>query len=95
MGKKPDGGPAFPLCVPRVPGVQEGGHVFGMTLRDYFAAHATDTDIASMRDKVPMTERVLEYAFGSKRAELCLPENWRQIARWLHADAMLAERDKP
>jgi hypothetical protein len=33
-----DGGPAFPVVVNHIPGVQEGGHEFGMSLRDHFAA---------------------------------------------------------
>lgn len=50
--------------------------VIGMTLRDYFAAHATENDIAAYMPAVSVT------AGGDLRAE----------ARYLHANAMLKAR---
>jgi hypothetical protein len=76
-----DGGPAFPLqCIgPEYP----PGHV-GMTLRDWFAAMASDQDIA---EQLPETvgevkKFVEERGFAPTR----------QWARYCHADAMIAAR---
>ena len=37
MSKQDNGGPAFPMCMPTAAGT---GVVYGMSLRDYFAANA-------------------------------------------------------
>jgi hypothetical protein len=66
----------------------------GMTMRDYFAAKATDEDVQAMRHLVPPCDRVVGDGFGSKRVVLgCAPDNWRALARYLHADAMLKARE--
>lgn len=66
-----DGGPAFPF--------QDGyGRVSGMTLRDWFATHATDADISAIQARH-------EHELGTKVT--------RQQARYIHADAMLAARE--
>lgn len=63
----------------------EGGQAFpsdtrsGMYLRDWFAANASDDDIAEI--------------IGVER-EIGTPAITRQQARYIHADAMLAERAK-
>ena len=84
---KSDGGPAFPVkvktkrVIKRGDGFEsiEGEDCFvGMTLRDYFAIHANEDDIESAI--VP-------------GEPLDNPE-WRAIARYRHADAMLKEREK-
>lgn len=74
-----DCGPAFP--------VQDAatwqGH--GMTLRDYFAIHANETDIAIQAELI----REQQGAAGKLRI---LPDDYRSKARYMHADAMLAAR---
>ena len=54
-----------------------------LTLRDYFAAHATEADISA-------------FMFSRDMAEMS-PEEYmtaRCAARYRHADAMLAERER-
>ncbi len=90
---RPDGGPAFPRGVAGIDGAPvfsyDAVNGVGMSLRDYFAAHApalTDGQLASLVrhlvsqiDTLPLEQRivseVVKYAY-------------------LHADAMLAEREK-
>ena len=68
------GGHAFPVSTTI-------GHIqHGMTLRDYFAIHASESEVDAMQQFVPK-----EHNF--------LPAKWRQIARYLVADAMLAARE--
>jgi len=75
-----DGGPAFPSN-----GAQDGEglvrylRVPGMSLRDWFASMATDTDIWNIR-----------YVFKSKMGR----DGTDQELRYFHADAMLAARTK-
>ena len=66
-----NGGPAFPVDVP--------GHriEFGMTLRDYFAAHAPEPPGDFIRTN----------------AELYDSLAWRARWRWTYADAMLRARE--
>lgn len=76
-----DGGPAFPL-------VAEGHeHVLsvGLSLRDYFAARAGETDIAVQAEII----RAQLLAAGKLGI---LPDDYRVIARYMHADAMLKAR---
>jgi|LakMenE01Jun11ns_1017448.scaffolds.fasta_scaffold9287952_3 hypothetical protein len=73
-----DGGPAFPTPA----GVQ---HNDGMTLRDWFAAAASEEDI---QEFMPTTQKAAtifyeDYGF--------LPS--RQWARYCHADVMLKARE--
>ncbi len=65
----------------------------GMTLRDYFAAHATEEDICTAMDLVKKVEMVRDLGNGHKVIERSYPENTRQIARYIHADAMLKARE--
>jgi len=69
-----NGGPAFPIDVP--------GHriEMGINKRDYFAAKATEEDIA---EYMPAT-------MGEARLH---PNRTRQWARYQHADAMLRARE--
>lgn len=69
---RPDGGPAFPSHVSMGEVAQQG-----MSLRDYFAIHATERDIAAhdCTDEVPAVVRS------------------REAARYAFADAMLAARE--
>jgi hypothetical protein len=63
-----------------------------MTLRDYFAAHATEEDICTAMNLVKKVEVVRDLGNGHKVIERGYPENTRQIARYIHADAMLKAR---
>lgn len=86
-----NGGPAFPF--PSDAGAGEPGEL-GMSLRDYFAAHATEEDIKALRSSVPRVTEIRDNfgpgpAFYEDRVE---PKNWRQRARYLHADMMLKAR---
>ena len=84
---KPDGGPAFPnthkppVAEP-VGTIQHGsGWVgsSGMTLRDYFATHASEEDIRINGGHTPDRTRIFT----------------REEARYRYADSMLEERAKP
>ncbi len=72
------GGPAFPtLAVIGDKAVSEGG----LTLRDYFATHASDEDVKAQRELIRAKSE-----FG------ILPDDWPSVARYMHADAMLKAR---
>jgi hypothetical protein len=80
-----NGGPAFP---------NEGGagnlwNDKGMTLRDYFATHATEEDICTAINLVKNEEVVRDLGNGHKVIDRGYPSNARQIARYIHADMML------
>lgn len=77
MSKSNDGGPAFPgsISIDSLDGLNHGPP--GMSLRDYFAAHATGDDISAY----------LMVEVGSK--VISLP---REQAKYAYADAMLAAR---
>jgi hypothetical protein len=75
-----DGGPAFPIRF------ETGFYQPGLSLRDYFAAAATEIDIEEHLPRTRGEESELFKADGVKRTRV-----W---ARYRHADLMLAERDK-
>ena len=100
-----NGGPAFPAewennssvnqVAPDGQFVPARGSVKlqGASLRDYFAVHASEEDIESFIDAVPLGRRVQDK--DNKQIQIihnCRPDNWRQIARYMHADAMLSAR---
>lgn len=72
-----DGGPAFPTT-PHRADPDQSYVVGGMTLRDWFAANATEDDVAMVLQEVGST--------------IPATSNGRAIARYYHADAMLAAR---
>lgn len=74
-----DGGPAFPVENANT----WQGH--GMTLRDYFATHATEDDLREQAEVI-RARQIRENGLG------ILPDGWRSRARYMHADAMLAAR---
>jgi hypothetical protein len=83
MSTKENGGPAFP-CVETVLD-QDGCDLsvlhHGLSIRDYFAAKATDDDVLDIiRD-------YFDFDAGFYTVT-------RQQARYMHADAMLSERAK-
>ncbi len=61
------------------PTIQAGN----LTVRDYFAAHASDSDIKHWEDVLRL-----------RSDHRMLPDGWRAIARYMHADAMIAARGK-
>jgi len=71
-----DGGPAFPLNDPL--------KSTGMTLRDYFAAAASEEDIQEFMPRIQKAATIFYEDYGF------LP--CRQWARYCHADAMLNAR---
>jgi hypothetical protein len=80
MSNTNTGGPAFPI--ERIMLDSKFQSFPGMTLRDYFAAKATDEDVNAkagvLREVSPMR---------------ILPEGWRSTARYMHADDMLKARE--
>lgn len=79
---KDTGGPAFQTENERQTG-PDSYHYPGMTVRDYFATHASYEDLRAQCEFIRAKSE-----FG------VLPDNWSVIARYMHADAMLAERNK-
>ena len=89
MDKVNDGGPAFPQQLSDGQCERGGTKHFGragMTLRDWFATYASESDIETFLPPTVGDAIKLEKADGIKRT--------RQWARFQHADAMLAERAK-
>lgn len=88
-----DGGPAFPVAeydhqTFASKTVDETRRLLsGMSLRDYFAIHASVHDIRE-QGEVIRSEQVRNGDIG------ILPDGWRITARYMHADAMLAAREK-
>lgn len=88
MSKRNDGGPAFPVTA-------HGLACQGMTLRDFFAAHApfpsaTNTlTVDEIRALLPDSE-VPDDALG----QLKLVMRATALVRYAYAAAMLAEREK-
>lgn len=80
---KNDGGPAFPVTPENYD--MSGYCGEGMTLRDYFAAKASEEDIKQF---MPDRSGLQGHAITDMLAKN------RQQARYMHADAMLAERAK-
>ena len=54
-----------------------------MTLRNYFAAKASEEDIKAQAEVI-----------RSSSTLGILPDGWRVVARYMHADAMLAAREQ-
>jgi hypothetical protein len=92
MSAKDDGGPAFPLHTDDGRGY-EVKHL-GMSLRDYFAAHAPAKEI---EDLMPSSVKEAAEFLGKTIDEYKYGEDYyKAIARRRYewADAMLAERQK-
>ena len=79
---KEKGGFAFPHFFTN----ESIGDCSGMSLRDYFAAKASDEDVREIRYR---KENIIHNDNGG--IEFLIT---RQQARFIHADAMLAEREK-
>ena len=89
------GGPAFPTARVNINGVdeQDGISAFdgGMTLRDYFAAKASEEDIKAHQDG-GVKEQVVDDMNGRKRIVHCNVRYTREQAKYRYADAMLKAR---
>lgn len=85
---KDTGGPAFPHDDLNINSALVRAHT-GMTLRDYFAAHATEEDIADQMYRIKRIKKAVPDGNGMTRVVSTLPDNARQIARYLHADDMI------
>ncbi len=87
------GGPAYPTSnygaiVPISTGYSEG-----MTLRDYFATHASEEDIKYWQPMGAMVAKVKET--GNGKMIYHEPGMYtREIARYRYADAMLKAREQ-
>lgn len=95
MSGRADGGPAFPAIEEH--GLNNG--CYGMTLRDYFAAHAPEVpDMQTFPIKQCMKKEIVDLGGGMKGPRnVSHQETWAQrSARWAieYADAMLVERAK-
>ena len=76
---KETGGPAFAHGNPT-----DGGEP-GMTLRDYFAVHASRQDVEAQAEIIRFDQ------LQNKNIGI-LPDGWQVKARYMHADAMLEAR---
>lgn len=75
-----NGGPAFPFVDSASPHEHQG-----MSLRDYFAVHASAEDLKTQENIMRENQRK-QYGVA------VLPDNWTSVARYMHADAMLEAR---
>lgn len=82
-----DGGPAFPVKD------AAAWQAHGMTLRDYLAAHASDEDVDAQLAHIDSVTVIRRASDGSFFEGFEMPANARQIARYMHADAMLKARE--
>ena len=79
-----DGGAAYPVAMSEQTHSNQNCAPFqaGMSLRDFFAAHATECDLL---DQAEVIRAGIDIGI--------LPDGWRVKARWMHADAMIAARE--
>lgn len=92
MNKHDNGGPAFPVTLQRGEMYKTHAEFDGMTLRDWFATHASEQEIGEI-----MADHVCPEWCARQDAE---PGTWsrmvftitRQQARYIHADRMLEAR---
>jgi len=87
MSTKETGGPAFPYVC------QEANHYSdGMTLRDWFATHASDEDIERFKFIGGTEKYIVENSDGTKSIHHRASAVSREEARYRFADAMLEAR---
>ena len=79
-----NGGPAFP-CDELLDQYGTVHRSEGMSLRDYFAVHASDADLKAQADILREDQR-------KQYGAAILPDNWTALARYMHADTMLEAR---
>lgn len=90
MSKTDTGGPAFPLHSEIRPAIDT--EWCGMTLRDYFAAKATEQDIKE-HEKSEGKEIVGKDTLGNEWKRVETIYYTREQAKYRYADAMLKERN--
>ncbi len=56
-----DGGPAFPSTIQYFPDDKNAAEEQGMTLRDWFATHATEEDIAAILNPQHWSQNITRY----------------------------------
>ena len=83
------GGQAFPLKGPLMQSDE-----YGMTLRDYFAAKATEEDINAHQEGPMVEEHIFSDEDGSKLITHRRTRYTREQAKYLYADAMLKARNE-
>jgi len=92
--EKETGGPAFPQCSYNM----TGGYDItgGMTLRDYFAAKATDEDVRQyINDYSQMVDGFyFSVATGKPEPTKMPTKRTREQAKYIYADAMLKAREQ-
>jgi hypothetical protein len=66
MSKINDGGPAFPSTIQYFPDDKNANEEQGMTLRDWFATHATDADIADIQHGTKFTREQARYIHADR-----------------------------
>jgi hypothetical protein len=92
MSNTNTGGPAFPCEWDYINSSREAAN--GMTLRDYFAAKASEEDIQAHIWK-GFNEVQIRTALDGKKYETSAAATWtREQAKYLYADAMLKARDE-
>ena len=92
--KTETGGPAFPAeewINSDDPSAVNPIRHKGMSLRDYFAAKASEEDIKAHQDG-GMQEQVVDDLNGRKRIVNCNVRYTREQAKYRYADAMMKER---
>jgi len=90
MSKEKNGGPAFPVTDSNGPFGSGDDVTIGMSLRDYFAAHASDGDIYEIMNAPGNYEIECNNGITQK----CVYKITRQQARYIHADGMIIAREK-
>jgi hypothetical protein len=88
MSIKNTGGPAFPHIAQDYRDVRQEG----MTLRDYFAAKASEDDIRANIEG-PMQECIVEGSDGRKHITHRTVKYTREQAKYRYADTMLKARE--
>ena len=84
---------AFPSTFKSFNPDQHQIHRWGMTLRDYFAAKATEEDINAHREG-PMEEHIVSDANGRKHITHRNTRYTREQAKYRYADAMIKARNQ-
>ena len=89
-----EGGPAFPSVMSEETkeGVKVEATFYGATLRDYFAAKASEEDIEKWRPKGYNEEYVIETPEGRKKICSRAAMYTREQAKYRYADAMIEAR---
>ena len=87
------GGSAFPIIHPPVEGITCGGvECYGLTIRDYFAAKATEEDIKA-HIYGPIARQIRSVGSMGEKREVDAPSvRSREEAKYAYADAMLKAR---